>query len=287
MPKKGYKQTEAHKKKSSESKTGKNNPMYGKFGEKHPSYGKHWSEESKDKIKGKNNPKWKGNNVKNISVGQIHRRIEKIKHKPIDKKCKICHEIADKKGITKLILSNIKKHQYTLNPEEYQYIHESCHKRYDLLETKEKMKKAWTPEKKKEFSELMKQIGNKYWTPERRKEQADRVRGENNPMRRPEVVEKWKKTMKETMKKTEVIQNYKKSAIERWERPNVKEKFKKSRWTPERRKEQSIKMRGENSPMRRPEVVAKKLKSTPKKYNKSKKTKAIKSSGQINYWLKV
>ena len=131
----------------SEATKGKNNPNYGKTGEKHQIYGKHWtwSEKSKDKIRGKNNPTWKGDNIKNINKEAIHKRIKKIKPKP--EICDICHQITDKKSITKLELSNIKNHQYTLNPEDYQWVHKSCH-----------LKEDWTPKRKKEYIIKMKNI---------------------------------------------------------------------------------------------------------------------------------
>ncbi|KKM88183.1 hypothetical protein LCGC14_1261250 [marine sediment metagenome] len=132
----------------SEAKKGKNHPNYGKTGEKHPNYGKHWfwSEESKDKMRGENNPTWKGDDVKNINKEAIHNRIRKVKPKP--KVCDICHQEADKEGRTKLVLSNIKDHNYTLNPDDYQWIHQySCHLGYD-----------WTPKRKKEYGIEMKTI---------------------------------------------------------------------------------------------------------------------------------
>lgn len=121
--------------------SGKDNPMYGtdKTGEKNPMYGKHWSEESKDKMRGKNNPNWKEDG--NISVNAIHKRIAKTKPKPSDGKCKICHKVKDKYGKTKLVLSNLKDHHYTLNPDEYQWIHESCHRKYDAKKGKTKREK--------------------------------------------------------------------------------------------------------------------------------------------------
>ena len=68
---------------------------------------------------GEKAPKWKGNDVKNLSYNAIHKRIEKIKPKPKDGKCEICHEVIDKYGYTKLCLSNIKDQNYTLNPDDY------------------------------------------------------------------------------------------------------------------------------------------------------------------------
>ncbi|KKM25453.1 hypothetical protein LCGC14_1594820 [marine sediment metagenome] len=145
----------------SEITSGKKNSMYGRIGEKSPTYGKHWSwsEESKEKISGKNNPNygrtgekhpmfgktgknhpnWKGDDVKNLSVNQIHIRVRKVKPKPADGKCKLCHKIADKKGRTKLELYNITKyHHLSLNPDDYQYAHKSCHKGYDNKSRKER-----------------------------------------------------------------------------------------------------------------------------------------------------
>ena len=108
--------------------------------------------------RGKKNPMFKGNDIKNLSVDLIHKRIEKVKSKSEDDKCAICNQVADKKGITKLVLSNIKGHNYTLNPDDYQWAHHSCHSSDD-----------WTPERRKKFSE-------------------------NHPMKRYKVVEKSNKT---------------------------------------------------------------------------------------------
>lgn len=142
-------------------------------------------ENMSDAKKGKKNPKWKGDDVKNLSVRAIHTRIKKIKPKPENGKCEICHQIADEKGRTKLALSNIKKHHYTLNPDDYQWAHHSCHSIYDVEE-------IWTPEKRKEQSEIM----IKSWTPKRKKEFS-----ENNPMKRPEIVAKRRKNREIKAKK--------------------------------------------------------------------------------------
>ena len=149
---------------------------------------------------GENNPNWKGNNIKNLTVVGIHNRIKNLKLKPDDGKCAICNQVADKKGITKLELSNIKNHQYTLNPDDYQWSHHSCHREYDTpkiwthekrKEHSERAKESWTPKRRKEQSERTK----KQWTPERKKEYS-----ENHPMKRPEVVAKKLKTMREKRK---------------------------------------------------------------------------------------
>ncbi len=153
-----YKRTEATKKKMSIAQTGKNGPMFGRTGEKHPNYGKHLSEETKKKIseslkgkkhseetkkkmsdakKGKkgrigvNASNYKGDDIKSMSA--IHKRVRKLKPLPVDGKCKICNKISDKEGITKLHLSNIKNHQYTLNPDDYQYAHRCCHMSNDMM----------------------------------------------------------------------------------------------------------------------------------------------------------
>ena len=79
------------------------------------------------------NNNWKGDNV---SVGALHTRVKCIKIKPVV--CEICHQKADKKGNIKLILSNTKNHKYTDNPNDYQYVHRSCHKTYDKEKNKNK-----------------------------------------------------------------------------------------------------------------------------------------------------
>ena len=120
-------------------------------------------------MRGKNNPNWK-DDVKNLSVCQIHVRIEKVKPKPVDGKCAYCHKVEDKKGIIELELSNIKNHNYTLNPDDYQWAHHSCQIIYD-----------WTPERRKKQSEMMKK---------------------NNPLKRPEIIEKAKKTRRKNRAKS-------------------------------------------------------------------------------------
>jgi len=136
-----YVRTKEIKNKNSDSMKGKyigeKNPNYGNTGEKNPTYGKYWSKEAKEKISGENSHKWKGNNV---CIIELHNRVRK--HKPKPKVCEICHQKADKKSIIKLELSNIKDHQYTDNPDDYQYVHHSCHNTYDSKKRKEKQKKS-------------------------------------------------------------------------------------------------------------------------------------------------
>ena len=107
--------------------TGKNHPNYGKTGE--------------------NTSHWKGDD---IGYQQIHERAHKVDPKPKDGICRLCNKVIDKFGKTKLIHSN-KDHSYRLpiNPEEWWWIHESCHQKYDAP-------KIWTSEKRKEFGEKMK-----------------------------------------------------------------------------------------------------------------------------------
>ena len=121
MPSGVYKRTKEHNRKISEALVGEKAPLFGKIG--------------------KNHPKWKGNNIKNIIC--IHNRVRNHKPLPKDGKCIICNQIADKKGRTKLILSN-KEHHYTLNPDDYQWVHMSCHSRYDIKKREEKKRKSKT-----------------------------------------------------------------------------------------------------------------------------------------------
>ena len=158
---------------------------------------------------------WKENNS---HYDYIHRLAHKVQSKPIDNKCQLCNKVKDKQGITKLVHSN-KDHSYKLpiNSNEWWWIHDSCHKKYDSPTT---------------------------WTLERRKEHS-----ENHPMKKPEVVEKWKET----------------------------------RWSPERRKEQSEWMK-ENNPMKKPEVIEKANKT--KRKSRKIKSKIKKNKNQLFYWLK-
>ncbi len=150
----------------SEAKIGKKNPNYGRTGYKHPNYGKTGVNATMYGVHryGEKAPNWKGDDIRYLA---IHRRAHKIDPKPKDGKCKICNQVADKEGKTKLVHSN-KDHSYRLpiNPDEWWWIHYSCHKGYD-----------WTPEKRKEQSERFKKMNK-----------------ENNPMKRPEVIEKAQKT---------------------------------------------------------------------------------------------
>lgn len=86
-------------------------------GKNHWTYGEYIGEKS---------PNWKGDDV---GYGTIHDRVRKTK--PIPPVCDYCHKIADKNGNIKLVLSNIRNHQYTDNPDDYQYVHYSCHIKYD------------------------------------------------------------------------------------------------------------------------------------------------------------
>jgi len=98
-----------HNTKFRERMTGENHPNYGRCGEK--------------------NLNWKYND---ISVSRIHMRAHKIDPKPKDRICELCEKIIDDKGITKLEHSN-KDHSYRMpiNPDEWQWIHHSCHIKYD------------------------------------------------------------------------------------------------------------------------------------------------------------
>ena len=95
--------------------SGENNPNYGRCGDKNPSYGKF----------GKESFGYKDN----VGVQTKHDRVRKIKPKP--EVCDYCHKKYDKNGSSRLILSNIRKHQYTDNPDDYQYVHYGCHRKYD------------------------------------------------------------------------------------------------------------------------------------------------------------
>ena len=102
----GRKLSEEHKKNISESIKGENHPLFGKTGE--------------------NSPNWKGDDV---NAHQLHKRVRNVKSIP--EVCDLCHQKIDKNGTTKLELSNIKNHKYTDNPDDYQYVHHSCHWKYD------------------------------------------------------------------------------------------------------------------------------------------------------------
>ncbi|KKM88132.1 hypothetical protein LCGC14_1261820 [marine sediment metagenome] len=118
-----YVRTEKHKQAISEAQ---------KIAMNRPEVKKKCSEAHKLLI-GEKNPNWKGG----ITIYQIvHRRVRKIKLKP--EVCEICNQKADKNGKLKLELSNIKDHQYTDNPDDYQYAHHSCHIKCDVNKKKRK-----------------------------------------------------------------------------------------------------------------------------------------------------
>ncbi len=128
--KKGKKLTEEHKKKIANGNKGKivSEETKRKIG--NANKGKHHTEETKRKLsemnKGKNHPNWKGENA---GYCALHDRVKNNKPKP--EICDICHQKIDKNGSVKLELSNIKNHQYTDNPDDYQWVHNGCHQKYD------------------------------------------------------------------------------------------------------------------------------------------------------------
>ena len=109
----GYLNSPEQRKKIRERMKGKNNPMYGKTGENSPYYRE-------------NSFKWKGDKA---GMNALHKWI--IKYKPKPDVCDICHQKTDKNGSTILVLSNTKNHQYTRNFDDYQYVHNGCHQKYD------------------------------------------------------------------------------------------------------------------------------------------------------------
>lgn len=86
------------------------------------------SEETKRKI---GDSSRKDNN--DIGYEAIHLRAHRIDPKPKDGICAYCHKIKDKYENSKLEHSN-KDHFYRLpiNPDEWQWIHHSCHMKYDI-----------------------------------------------------------------------------------------------------------------------------------------------------------
>ena len=127
------------------------NPEFKKShsGENANRFGKHLSDEHKRKIleankgkkhtlehrrknseakKGENHPNWRGDNV---GYQGIHTRVRKVKSKP--ENCEICGLPEFYENLGRIELSNIQNHQYTDNPDDYQYVHHSCHAEYDNL----------------------------------------------------------------------------------------------------------------------------------------------------------
>lgn len=97
-------------------------------------FGKHHTEETKQKIRdgnigkhvGNKHPNWKGDNV---GYSAIHARVRNRKIKP--ENCEICGLPEFYENLGRIELSNIRNHQYTDDPNDYQYVHQSCHKKYD------------------------------------------------------------------------------------------------------------------------------------------------------------
>lgn len=120
-----------------------NHPLYRRVGVNAPNYGKHWfwseesKERSKERIRGKNHPNygkrgaessgWRGNDV---GIGALYYRVRKNKPKPTDSKCEQCNKIVDENGIIKLELLHIKNYRHTDNPDDYQWVHRSCNRKY-------------------------------------------------------------------------------------------------------------------------------------------------------------
>ena len=77
-------------------------------------------------------PNWKENN---LTIQTIHRRAYNVQPKPVDGKCCLCNKVKDKYGYIKLVHSN-KNHTYRMpiNPDEWWWIHKSCHEEYDEKE---------------------------------------------------------------------------------------------------------------------------------------------------------
>lgn len=88
-----------------ESHSGENHYNYGKFGKESSAY------------------------KENVVYCTSHIRVAKRKIKP--ENCELCGLPENYENLGKLELSNIKNHQYTDNPEDYQYVHRSCHRKYD------------------------------------------------------------------------------------------------------------------------------------------------------------
>jgi len=112
MPSGIYERTEYHKKIIRDSH--KNQIPWNK-GIKQPELGL--------KRLGKNNPNWKGNNVK---IGRIHRRIELKYGKP--RYCEHC-----KRTDKKLYEWSNKDHKYSENIKDWQRLCRGCHTKFDRL----------------------------------------------------------------------------------------------------------------------------------------------------------
>lgn len=90
----------------------------------------------KEKPIGKKSWNWKGDKAGTFA---FHTWVKRHKFK--SNICEFCGEERDMYGKIKLELANIKNHQYTRNPDDYRWLHRSCHRRFDLLDDKSKIKK--------------------------------------------------------------------------------------------------------------------------------------------------
>lgn len=92
-------------------------------------FGKHHTKMAKSKISlannGENHPLYKGNNA---TISVMHRWVERRKSKP--EFCEFCNENEPRQ------LANIKNHQYTRNLDDYKWLCYSCHRIYDLNNSK-------------------------------------------------------------------------------------------------------------------------------------------------------
>ena len=69
----------------------------------------------------------------NIRYGMIHDRAHEADPKPENGICEYCHKVRNENGKNKLVHSN-KDHSYNLPivPDEWQWVHRSCHVKYDV-----------------------------------------------------------------------------------------------------------------------------------------------------------
>lgn len=162
MPKKGYKQTEEHKRKISEVNEGKKCPEHSKrmSGKNNPMHEKNRSEKVKksqsEKNRGDKNPNFGNRNTNtlvwnNWTYQRIHYTIKTLKIKP--ECCKIC----GKK--TKILycsynLPHFKRNPlyYSLNPAYYTYRCNSCHQIFDNNSFWSK----WNKEKIQKYTKILK-----------------------------------------------------------------------------------------------------------------------------------
>lgn len=143
---------ESTRKKLSESKKGKNNPMWGKspnkaqleglrvgWEMKKPTDHLYGNQHAKGKVLGEDNANWRGDRV---SYSGLHKYIKR--HKPKTTTCEECRCTPKRLELSKVHGAALRSR----NVEDYRYLCVKCHRNYDKEKYREASKRAWETRKK-------------------------------------------------------------------------------------------------------------------------------------------